>query len=110
MRDFRFIEEKIFRVIMFISTAIIALALLLIVASILFKGLPAISWEMLSQTPSGGFYFGKHGGILNAIIGSAYLSVGATALAFCIGHACCIIYECSLGKTQETNQYDQIPA
>ena len=85
MREFRFIEEKIFRVIMFLSTSIIALALLLIVASILFKGLPAISWEMLSQTPKGGFYFGKEGGILNAIIGSAYLSIGASVLAFTVG-------------------------
>ena len=85
MREFRFIEEKIFRVLMFLSTSVIALALLLIVASILFKGLPAISWEMLSQTPKGGFYFGKEGGILNAIIGSAYLSIGASVLAFCVG-------------------------
>jgi len=85
MREFRFIEEKIFRVLMFLSTAIIALALLLIVASILFKGIPAMSWEMLSQTPKGGFYFGKEGGILNAIIGSAYLSIGASVLAFSIG-------------------------
>lgn len=85
MREFRFIEEKIFRVLMFLSTAVIALALLLIVASILFKGIPAMSWEMLSQTPKGGFYFGKEGGILNAIIGSAYLSIGASVLAFCVG-------------------------
>ena len=31
-----------------------------------------------------GFYFGEEGGILNAIIGSIYLSLGATFLAFII--------------------------
>ena len=37
---------------------------------------------MLTQTPKGGYYLGKEGGILNAIVGSLYLAGGATALAF----------------------------
>jgi phosphate transport system permease protein len=85
MRKFRDIEEKFFRVLMFMSTNLIVIILLLIVASILYKGLPSLSWEMISQTPKGGFYFGKEGGILNAIIGSLYLSIGATVLATAIG-------------------------
>ncbi len=79
------VEEGFFRVLMFLSTCMIALALILIIFSILYKGIPSLSWEMISQTPKGGFYFGKEGGILNAIIGSIYLSVGATLLAFVIG-------------------------
>jgi phosphate transport system permease protein len=82
MRNFKFIEEKIFRVLMFFSTVFIVTALALIIFSILHKGLPVLSWEMVSQTPKGGFYFGKEGGILNAIVGSFYLSVSATLLAF----------------------------
>ena len=78
-------EEQFFRILMFLSTSIILLALLLIIFSILYKGLPSLSWQMISQTPKGGFYFGKEGGILNAIIGSLYLSLGATGLAFIIG-------------------------
>lgn len=70
---------------MFLSTLLIAVSLLLLIASILVKGLPAISWEMISQTPKGGYYFGKEGGILNAILGSLYLSIGATFLAFIFG-------------------------
>lgn len=81
MRQFKFIEEKIFRVLMFFSTVFIVTALALIIFSILSKGLPFLSWEMVSQTPKGGFYFGKEGGILNAIVGSFYLSVSATFLA-----------------------------
>jgi phosphate transport system permease protein len=79
------IEEKFFRVLMFCSTVIIASALFLIIFSILYKGLPSVSWEMLTSTPKGGFYFGKGGGVLNAIIGSLYLSLGATILALIIG-------------------------
>jgi len=85
MRKSRFIEEKFFRVLMFISTNLIVIILLLIIFSILYKGLPSLSWQMISQTPKGGFYFGKEGGILNAIIGSLYLSIGATLLAVLIG-------------------------
>ena len=85
MKKFRFIEERFFRILMFISTNLIVIILLLIIFSILYKGLPSLSWAMISQTPKGGFYFGKEGGILNAIIGSLYLSVGATLLAVAIG-------------------------
>ena len=85
MSKIKLIEEKIFRVLMFLATCLIAFALCLIIFSILYKGIPSISWEMLTQTPKGGFYFGKEGGILNAIIGSLYLSIGATILAFIIG-------------------------
>lgn len=81
MRKFRVIEEKIFRVLMFISTVFIVIALALIIFSILWKGLPVLSWEMISQTPKGGFYFGKEGGILNSIVGSLYLAFSSTFLA-----------------------------
>jgi phosphate transport system permease protein len=85
MRKYKDIEERFFRILMFISTNLIVVMLLLIIISILYKGLPSLSWEMISQTPKGGFYFGKEGGILNAIIGSLYLSIGATLLAVAIG-------------------------
>jgi phosphate transport system permease protein len=85
LRKFRHIEEKFFRVLMFFSTNLIVAVLLLIILSILYKGLPSLSWEMISQTPKGGFYFGKEGGILNAIIGSLYLAIGSTVLATAIG-------------------------
>ncbi|MCK5168659.1 MAG: phosphate ABC transporter permease PstA [Bacteroidales bacterium] len=74
-------EELFYRILMIISTAIIIIALLAIIISILVKGIPSLSWSMITQTPKGGYYFGKEGGILNAIIGSLYLSGGATLLA-----------------------------
>ncbi|OFX21022.1 MAG: phosphate ABC transporter, permease protein PstA [Bacteroidetes bacterium GWA2_31_9] len=83
--NFKKIEEKLFKVLMYLSTIIIAIALLSIIFSILIKGIPSLSWEMISQTPKGGFYFGKEGGILNAIIGSLYLAASSTILAVIIG-------------------------
>ncbi|MEI8048131.1 MAG: phosphate ABC transporter permease PstA [Bacteroidota bacterium] len=78
-------EEIFFRVVMILSSSIIGLALFLILWSIIKRGLPALSWEMLTQTPKGGFYFGKEGGIANAIVGSLYLASGATLLSMIIG-------------------------
>ena len=46
------------------------------------KSAPALSLSMLTRTPKGGFYLGKEGGILNAIVGSLDLALGATVLAF----------------------------
>lgn len=82
---FKILEERIFQGLMILGTYGIAVVLLIIIISILIKGLPSLSWEMLSQTPKGGFYFGKEGGILNAIIGSLYLAFGSTLLALLIG-------------------------
>jgi len=78
-------EEKIFRVLMFLSTLFIVGMLLLIIISVLYKGIPSLNLSMLTSIPKGGYYFGEDGGILNAIIGSVYLSLGATTLAFFIG-------------------------
>jgi len=60
---------------------VLFLSLFLIMATILAKGLPSLNMAMLTQTPRGGYYLGKEGGILNAIVGSLYLAGGATALA-----------------------------
>ena len=37
---------------------------------------------MLIETPEGGYYLGKGGGVANAIVGSLYLSLGASILSF----------------------------
>lgn len=55
-----------------------------ILYTLLVKGLPALSWELISSLPQGGFYLGKGGGILNAILGSLYLAGGATVVALVV--------------------------
>jgi len=75
------IEEAIFKILMLAATLIILATLVFILAAVILKGLPAMNLEMVTQTPKGGFYLGKEGGVLNAIIGSLCLAGGATILA-----------------------------
>ncbi len=82
--DLRKLEERIFKVLMIISLIIVMGSLISIIAIVVIKGAPALSLEMVTQTPKGGFYLGGGGGILNAIMGSLYLAIGATCLAFCV--------------------------
>lgn len=79
--DTRKIEEYIFKALMLIAVLIVLGSLIFILATILVKGLPTLSWEMITKTPRGGYYMGKGGGILNAILGSLLLGIGATVLA-----------------------------
>lgn len=82
--DARRIEEKLFQVLMVCSTLLIAGVLVFIVAVVVVKGVGAMSIAMITQTPKGGYYLGKEGGILNAIVGSLYLAGGATLVAAAI--------------------------
>ena len=74
----KFIEEKIFKILMYTATLIVVGLVLSIIWTIVGKGWGAMSWDMVSKLPGGGFYIGKEGGFLNAIVGSLYI-VGASA-------------------------------
>jgi phosphate transport system permease protein len=74
-------EERVFKALMMASTGIVMGSLLLIIGTIVVKGMPALNLDMITRAPQGGFYLGKEGGILNAILGSLYLAGGATLLA-----------------------------
>ena len=80
----RHIEEGIVKTLMILSFIILIGVLGYILFTILIKGLPAMNLDMITKTPQGGFYLGKEGGILNAIIGSLYLAFGATLLAILV--------------------------
>ena len=81
----RRVEEMVFRILMALSAAIVAGSLLLILGAVIVKGVPAMSLDMITMGPEGGFYLGGKGGVLNAIIGSLALAAGATALAILCG-------------------------
>jgi len=74
------IEEKIFKGLMMAATLVIVISLFMIIVAIVKRGLPAMSWDMVSKIPSGGFYLGKEGGLLNAIVGSLYIVIGSISL------------------------------
>jgi phosphate transport system permease protein len=80
----RKIQMLFFKGLMIAATAIIVSSLLVILWTIVSKGFSSLSWELISKVPDGGFYIGKSGGILNAIIGSIYITIGSTILGLCI--------------------------
>jgi phosphate transport system permease protein len=75
------IEEGVFKGLMITSTLIIVGSLVAVIGVVLIKGVKALDISMITQTSTGGYYVGKGGGILNAIVGSLYLAVGATLIA-----------------------------
>jgi phosphate transport system permease protein len=81
----RQIEETFVKLLMRLAFILVAASLGLILFTMLQKGLPSLNLAMLTQTPKGGYYLGKEGGILNAIVGSLYLAGGATLLSFALG-------------------------
>jgi phosphate transport system permease protein len=77
----RKVEERFFIWLMRAFLAAAAAVLLLILGVIFWRGVEALSWEMISQTPQAAYYLGGEGGILNAIVGSLYLATGSTLVA-----------------------------
>lgn len=80
----KFVEEKVFKVMMLIATFLVFVFVGAILYTIVRKGWGAMSWEMVSQLPGGGFYIGKEGGFLNAIVGSLYIVGASTILGLMI--------------------------
>ena len=65
------------------AAAVIVLAILVIILGyIVIKGLPALSWEFLTQPPKD---LGRAGGIYPAIVGTLYLVAGAILIALPLG-------------------------
>ncbi|MDI9582791.1 MAG: phosphate ABC transporter permease PstA [Acidobacteriota bacterium] len=73
--------ERFAQAAMLLSTVAVVSGLVLTVGVIVANGARSLNWEMVSQLPSGGYYLGGSGGVLNAIVGSLILAVGATVLA-----------------------------
>jgi len=74
-------EEAVAKSLMLGSLGLVLGSLLAIVGVVAWKGVSALSLSMLIETPSGGYYLGKGGGVANAIVGSLYLSLGASLLS-----------------------------
>src|SRR3989338_3516189 len=67
---------------LFLATLLIVLPVGLIVVIIIQNGLPAITWQFLSDIPRQGM---RSGGIFPAIAGTMYLVTGAIVFALPIG-------------------------
>ncbi|MDD4980066.1 MAG: phosphate ABC transporter permease PstA [Candidatus Omnitrophica bacterium] len=67
---------------LFLATLLIVVPVGLIIVIIIQKGLPAISWQFLSDIPRQGM---RSGGIFPAIVGTIYLVLGAIIFALPVG-------------------------
>lgn len=73
------VKEFIAKLLMWVSMAVVLVFVVSVLWTIFSKGIKAMSWDMVSKLPGGGFYIGKEGGFLNAIVGSLMI-VGASTL------------------------------
>jgi phosphate transport system permease protein len=80
----KILEEKIFKVIMICAAMIILGVLAYIIGTVFYRGLPALNLDMITKLPGGGFYLGKEGGVLNAIVGSIYIIIGSLIISILI--------------------------
>jgi phosphate transport system permease protein len=78
-------EEAFFKGIMRLTLFVVMGLLVVILFTVIRKGMNAMNWQMLTQTSGGGYYLGGEGGILNAIVGSLSLAGGGTVLALLLG-------------------------
>ena len=74
--------QRIAFALMFLATLLVVVPVGLIVVIIVQKGLPAMSWQFLTDVPRQGM---RAGGIFPAIIGTLYLVSGAIIFALPIG-------------------------
>ncbi|HPC01198.1 MAG TPA: phosphate ABC transporter permease PstA [Syntrophales bacterium] len=83
----RYRSERIFFLTLRLAALLIGLVMLEIFGYIFVNGYRAISWEFLTTPPSDSM---TKGGIMPAIVGTFYLTVGAVAFALPIGVACAV--------------------
>ena len=74
--------QRIAFTLLFMANALILLLVGFVVAVIVQKGLPAITWQFLSDIPHQGM---RAGGIFPAIVGTLYLVAGAIVFALPLG-------------------------
>lgn len=74
--------ERIFENVIKAVGIISILPVFLIIGYIIYKGLPAISWEFLTEMPKNGM---REGGIFPAIIGTIYLTIGTIVVSVPFG-------------------------
>jgi phosphate transport system permease protein len=101
-------EEKAFRFLTGFATYSLMALLALIIVIIFIKGFGALSLDMLTRIPSGGYYYGGEGGVLNAIVGSLYIAVGATVISILLGVPAALYINVHLirfRRTQNTIRY-----
>ena len=83
----RYFKQNVFFTLVRASALIITLALGGIILYIIFNGISAISWDFITKPPTDAM---TKGGIMPAILGTIYLTIGAIAIGLPLGVASAI--------------------
>ncbi|HXV98048.1 MAG TPA: phosphate ABC transporter permease PstA, partial [Anaerolineae bacterium] len=75
-------SQRLARIIITTIAALVVIPVMLIIFSIVYNGLSALSWEFLTQPPRNGM---TEGGIMPAILGTIILTVGTAVAAIPLG-------------------------
>ena len=78
------VREIVAKSFMWMAMFIVFGLVISVIWTVFSKGVKAMSWDMVSKLPGGGFYIGKEGGFLNAIVGSIYIVGASTALGLIV--------------------------
>ncbi len=78
----RYLKQTVFFGVVRLSQLVISVALLGILAYVFFHGFRAVTWDFLTLPPTDSM---TRGGIMPAIVGTLYLTVGAIAVALPLG-------------------------
>jgi phosphate transport system permease protein len=78
----RYFKQAVFFTVVRLSALVISLTLLGILAYIFFNGYRAITWDFLTLPPTDSM---TRGGIMPAIVGTFYLTIGAISVALPLG-------------------------
>jgi phosphate transport system permease protein len=83
----RYVKQGVFFTLVRASALIITMALGLIIAFIFYNGISVISWDFITKPPTDSM---TKGGIMPAILGTIYLTMGAIAVGMPLGIASAI--------------------
>lgn len=78
------LKERIAQFVMILAISMVLLLVTNIIWTIFSRGYKCITWEMVTSLPGGGFYIGKEGGFLNAIVGSVYIVLASTIIGLIV--------------------------
>jgi phosphate transport system permease protein len=78
----RALAQRLGFALLTVLALVVVVPILLVVASIVIRGIGAVNWEFLTAMPRGGM---REGGILPAIVGTLLLTIGTAIVAVPIG-------------------------
>lgn len=84
MKNSKFIEEKVVKVLMWVSVSLVILVVASIICTIFVKGFGSLSLDMVSKVPGRNWNTTDDGGFINAIWGSVIVVAPATLIAMVV--------------------------